>query len=1193
MVLGACAPRAGPMLDHQAILARLDWLDNRDWDWYESRVPFLESPDPEIDATYYYRWEVVSKHLTYGSPETGYTLSEFIDRPFWSGAYGAISCPLGHQAYEIRWLKDRRIIEDFARYWFETPGAEPRSYSNWYGDAMWATYLVQGDTVLLRRVLPYMERQYAGWVRERFDSAHGMFRWDGMHDGMETNINSRLTDRPFDGAEGYRPTLNSYLYADAMAISRSAALLGDLATSRDYAARAAALKRKVQQELWDPSRMFFFHQFAAAEKGGIRPFDLTYQSGPHAGDHHGREQIGYVPWQFNLPDPGYEEAWRALLDTAGFMTAYGPTTVERYDPQFYISPRCCVWSGNSWPYATTQTLVAMANLLNNYRQDVVSKDDWFRVFRTYTLTHRKDGRPFIAEAANPDNGSWDGHNSFYHSEHYFHSGYVDLVITGLAGLRPRADSLLEVNPLAPDEWPWFALEGVRYRGHQISIIWDRDGTRYRRGAGLSVFADGRRIGHTTRLERLLVVLPAAPVLPVVDRPVNFAVNNGRGAYPWVLASHTGSGTSPHYLIDGQYWYHESPPNRWTAAGSEKASDWIVLDFGIARPVETIMLYFLADSAGIAPPESYLVERWVGSRWVAFSGEQRDPARPEGHRANVVSVSGVETSRLRVTLNHRPGWSSGLSEIEAWGHAPLPLPEPTEPVRNLAFNPGGTGFPRVSASFTSRSDKVTEVNDMRFGFSAYSRNRWTAWGSPNPSDWVEVDFGGPRRIERLDLFLWGDDQGVKAPRRYAVQFWDGQRWAAGRLVRQLPEQPQTFMLNTVWIEPVETNRVRVVLEHDLPAASGMTELIVWEPEGSDASRPSSQATLSRGVFGVLPSGDTVEVYTLRNRGGMEVKAITYGGIITSIRVPDRSGAFDDVVLGYDSLAGYLRDSPYFGAIVGRYGNRIAKGRFTLDGITYRLSTNNGSNHLHGGVKGFDKVLWHGSPFEWSGGTGLALSYTSPDGEEGYPGTLEVRVTYRLSETNELLVDYEATTDKPTPVNLTQHSYFNLAGDGSGEVLHQLLQIKADSFLPVDSTLIPTGSLAAVAGTPFDFRSPTAIGARIAGDDPQLRNGKGYDHTFVLNARPGQAAALRVMDPGSGRTLEIVTTEPGLQFYSGNFLDGSSTGKAGHVYRRRYGFCLETQHYPDSPNHPRFPSTILRPGETYRSSTAFRFGITDRW
>jgi aldose 1-epimerase len=335
---------------------------------------------------------------------------------------------------------------------------------------------------------------------------------------------------------------------------------------------------------------------------------------------------------------------------------------------------------------------------------------------------------------------------------------------------------------------------------------------------------------------------------------------------------------------------------------------------------------------------------------------------------------------------------------------------------------------------------------------------------------------------------------------------------------------------------------------------------------------------------------VEAFTLTNANGIELRTISYGAIITSLRLPDRAGRLDDVVLGYDSLEGYLRDSPYFGAVVGRYGNRIAKGRFTLDGTAYRLATNNGPNHLHGGNRGFDKVVWQAEPLQNDSGVGVTFTYTSPDGEEGYPGTLLARVSYTLTDRDELVVEYHATTDQATPVNLTQHTYFNLAGDGRGDILGHELLINADSFTPVDSTLIPTGSMAPVDGTPFDFRTPTAIGARIGADDQQLRFGGGYDHNFVLqqeDAAIGRAA--RVVEPSTGRTLDIYTTEPGLQFYSGNFLDGTITGKGGRVYHHRYGLCLETQHYPDSPNQPQFPSTVLRPGQEYRSRTVLVFGV----
>jgi aldose 1-epimerase len=364
-----------------------------------------------------------------------------------------------------------------------------------------------------------------------------------------------------------------------------------------------------------------------------------------------------------------------------------------------------------------------------------------------------------------------------------------------------------------------------------------------------------------------------------------------------------------------------------------------------------------------------------------------------------------------------------------------------------------------------------------------------------------------------------------------------------------------------------------------------------PPAASPTKEASKASVRKEPFGTTKEGTAVELYTLANASGMEVRAMTYGGIIVSLRVPDRTGAPGDVVLGYDSLDGYLKASPYFGAIIGRYGNRIARGRFKLDGKEYKLAANNGPNALHGGVKGFDKVVWKAESFQDTRGVGIVFTYTSADGEEGYPGKLDAKVTYTLADDNSLGFEYQAVTDKPTPVNLTQHSYFNLAGDGSGDILAQELMMKASRFTPVDKTLIPTGELKSVEGTPFDFRTATAIGARIEAKDQQIEFGPGYDHNWVLDREEGGGLQLaaRLHDPASGRVMEIKTTEPGLQFYSGNFLDGTITGKGGHVYKRHAGMCLETQHYPDSPNKPALPSTVLKPGEEYRSHTVYTFSV----
>lgn len=368
----------------------------------------------------------------------------------------------------------------------------------------------------------------------------------------------------------------------------------------------------------------------------------------------------------------------------------------------------------------------------------------------------------------------------------------------------------------------------------------------------------------------------------------------------------------------------------------------------------------------------------------------------------------------------------------------------------------------------------------------------------------------------------------------------------------------------------------------------------EPANKTANGESSMTaapSVSQAPFGTLPDGQEVTLFTVTNSNGVEAKIMTYGGVVTSLKVPDSKGNLENVVFGFDSLEPYIENNvPYFGALIGRFGNRIDKGQFTIDGETYQLSVNDGPNHLHGGAKGFDKRVWKGESFSNESGAGVKLNLLSEDGDMGYPGNLQVTAIYTLTNSNELQLEFKATTDKATPVNLTHHSYFNLAGDGT--ILDHRMMIDAKSFTPVNETLIPTGEIRSVEGTPFDFREPTTIGERINADNQQLKFGQGYDHNWVLDkSEPGAyELAARVVEPDSGRVLEVYTVEPAIQFYSGNFLDGSLKGQ-GRSYDFRSAFCLEPQHYPDSPNHPEFPNTILRPGEEYSTRMSYAFSTVD--
>jgi aldose 1-epimerase len=356
---------------------------------------------------------------------------------------------------------------------------------------------------------------------------------------------------------------------------------------------------------------------------------------------------------------------------------------------------------------------------------------------------------------------------------------------------------------------------------------------------------------------------------------------------------------------------------------------------------------------------------------------------------------------------------------------------------------------------------------------------------------------------------------------------------------------------------------------------------------------SHPPITKADFGQTPDGKPVEIYTLRNSCGSEARIITYGGIVQSLTMPDKNGKFADVVLGYDALDGYLTNNPYFGAQIGRYGNRIGGAKFTLDGKTYELAKNNNGNSLHGGLKGFDKVVWTARPMDTSHGPALILTHLSKDGEEGFPGNLQVTSVYTLTDENALQVEFKAVTDKPTICNLTHHSYFNLAGQGNGDILGHVLYLNSDQTTPVDAQLVTTGEFADVTGTPFDFRKPTAIGARIDDPDKVLQYGPGYDHNWVINKPLGQfGLQARVTDPKSGRVMEVWSDEPGVQFYAGNFLGGTIVGKGGVTYQKRTGFCLEPQHYPDSPNKVNFPTTALRPGQTYGNIIVYKFSAENR-
>lgn len=842
ILIAAATESAAQVLDKQRQLDAQSFWDNRDWDWYHEQIPFFECPDTDITTTYYYRWELLTKHLTYGSPNSGYSFTEFIDRPFWSGAYGAISCPAGHQLYEARWLRQPRIARDYARYWFRTPGAQPRNYSTWLADSVWAVNQVHPDDAFMIDLLPDLVRNYEGWEQRHFVPAVGLFWQTGHDDGMEFNINSRQTKDILRGAPSFRPSFNAYMWADAQAIARIATRADDAEIATRFAAKADALKDRLQTLLWDPRRQFFFPMYRDDEERDghrVTARTLTYQTGQFAGDRHGRELIGYVPWQFNMldADRGYEAAWEKLMDRDAFFANFGPTTVERHDPLFLLQKSCCWWSGQSWPYATSQTLKALANLLQERAPSVITTADYVKLLQIYARTHRKQGRPYLAEACHPDTGSFEGHDGYNHSEHYFHSGYCDLIITGLVGLRPVDAATFEVRPLAPDSWDWFALDDVPYHGRRVSILWDRDGTRYGRGAGLTLLVDGQKQASRAKLERVVVTIPPQSRPQPAPRPeaaVNFAVNNDGAYYPRLTASFTSANSSLGKLNDGNYWYHPHPPNRWTCEGSPHDRDWAIIDFGVSRTLHTVKVYVLDDGdareSKVHRPRRIELDVWSDEAWRPLESQLGPLDAPIGHRANIVRFEPLAVRKLRVTLHHDGASRSGLTEVEAWGDARLPLEPVPPPAGNLAYNPGvakgGQEFPRASASHTSRFDRVEMANDGIVSFLPTPANRWTSYESKSATDWLEIDCGRAVEFRRVELAIYDDRGGVQAPVAYVVQHETEGEWRDVARARHTPPQPLGGQWNEVRFDPVTARKVRIVFTHRGQSRSGVTEVLIW-------------------------------------------------------------------------------------------------------------------------------------------------------------------------------------------------------------------------------------------------------------------------------------------------------------------------------------------------------------------------------
>ncbi|MGW1885855.1 MGH1-like glycoside hydrolase domain-containing protein [Streptomyces sp. NPDC001970] len=659
--------RGTAVLDHEALLG-----DVVEAEWYEANIPFVDVPDQAIKDTYYYRWRVIKHALKYTGPEEGWIFSEFLGPVGYSAPNGGIVAAAAHHVREARWLRDSRYLDDYIDYWLRGSGAGPKpatdflnknttdwahQYSFWIADAVVARAATDGRWDFATDRLPELERQWERWAPQ-YDGELGLYWQTPVWDAMEYTASSYQSDDPYHGGDGFRPTLNAYQYGDAKAIAtllRRRGRSGDLEQAQRYDDRASALRANQERWLWDEEDQFYKHVMRDGNPDRRKIAD--------------REQIGFVPWYFHMAPAENAAAWAQLTDPQGFSAPFGPTTVERRSPWFMHQALegCCRWNGPSWPFSTSHTLTALANLLIDYPdQPYVGRADYYDALRAYALTHRKNGRPYVAEAHHPDEDRWiyDGRG---HSEDYNHSTFNDLVLSGLLGIRPQVGASVEIAPLVPGEWDHFAVENLAYQGRNLTVLWDRDGGTYGRGAGLTVWLDGRRVHRQNGLEPVRLETGRAPHRETPPRVVDDLANLARSGYPAASASYTFPLDSPARAIDGQDLHIDTPPSRWTNYQSPDVTDWLAVDLGVPTLVSDVRISFYDDGGGVRTPDSYELEyRTADGDWRTVPGQRRTPAKPQRGVLNRVLLDRtVTTDGLRLTAVRDGGGGVGVSAWQSW------------------------------------------------------------------------------------------------------------------------------------------------------------------------------------------------------------------------------------------------------------------------------------------------------------------------------------------------------------------------------------------------------------------------------------------------------------------------------------------------------------------------------------------------
>ncbi|KAK3186024.1 hypothetical protein K4F52_005248 [Lecanicillium sp. MT-2017a] len=687
-------------LNHSQLLAGTE-----DQVWFENNIPLIDVPSKEIQDVYYYRWQTYKEHLVYTGAQYGYLSSEFLHPVFYGAPYGGIVAAAGHHITEGRWLRDHKYGQDIVNYWLAGPGQFPKpatdavnkdtydwahEYSFWAANAVWRQYLVTGDKDFAIGQLENLVKQYRGWDNH-FNPVFGLYWQVPVWDATEFTAASYESADPYHGGAGYRPTINAYQFGDAMAIAALATLKGDSALAAEYRHRAEGLQESLQTMLWDNKTHFFMHYHRDSNPQGKL---LTT-----------REIMGYLPWMFNMPSKDFDTTpFEQLKDPQGFDATYGPTTAERRSKWYmYEADGCCRWDGPSWPFATAQTLTAVENLLNNYpAQNKITSADYAAMVQRYAVTQYKNGKPYVAEAHHPTEDRWmyDGYD---HSEDYNHSTFVDNVLAGLLGLRAQADNSLVVNPLVPGSWEYFAVENAAYHGHNVTVIWDRRGTRYNHGRGMRVYVDGSLAGKRDTVGSIRVEF-GDPIPQEISPKVNIAANTQR--YPQLtqaFASYTSGFDDVMRAIDGNVWRAAVPGNtRWTSYSSPNAEDHFGVDLRQSQSVCDVRLFFYDDGGGVRIPEKYDLQYWTGGKWVTVPDQERDPMPTISNEETRITFPTIKTSKLRVVApNTGTGKGWGLSEFEVW----------TAPIFKIR-NENSAKFMGVDSASTDNNALIRQYDDSK-------------------------------------------------------------------------------------------------------------------------------------------------------------------------------------------------------------------------------------------------------------------------------------------------------------------------------------------------------------------------------------------------------------------------------------------------------------------------------------------------